>query len=147
MEGSSLTLNGHQLREALGFLAPDGSEEQLDQELVLYTGEDTFESKPIVYAYYNEYPEEGVTVIDGDSELGHAFVPAGEVTGAVQGKVLDSKLPNAVKELLRVDSLAIRTSAAFNRSMDDLRSTFMSEQVDQHCAAEDALSSGTPPGE
>lgn len=147
MEGSSLTLNGHQLREALGFLAPDGSEEQLDQELVLYTGEDTFESKPIVYAYYNEYPEEGVTVIDGDSELGHAFVPAGEVTGAVQGKVLDSKLPNAVKELLRVDSLAIRTSAAFNRSMDDLRSTFMSEQVDQPCAAEDALSSGTPPGE
>lgn len=147
LEGSSLTLNGHQLREALGFLAPDGSEEQLDQELVLYTGSDTFESKPIVYAYYNEYPEEGVTVIDGDSELGHAFVPAGEMTGAVQGKVLDSKLPNAVKELLRVDALAIRTSAAFNRSMDDLRSTFMSEQVDQPCAAEDTLSSGTPPGE
>lgn len=201
--GSSLTLNGHQLREALGFLAPDGSEEQLDQELVLYTGSDTFESKPIVYAHYEDCPEEGITVIDGDSELGLAFVPAGEVSGAVQGKVLvpkDSinllfqggcdatveafrvngqmcipsaagatyltreqasdffglhfspqppapKLSRAVEELLRVDAIGIRTSTAFNRSMDELRAIFMSQQVDQAPVGNDPLSAGTPPGE
>lgn len=82
---SSLTLNGHQLREALGLLAPDGSEEQLDQELVLYTNGDSFQSRPVVYAYYEDCPEEGITVIDGDSELGLAFVPAVEAAVAVQG--------------------------------------------------------------
>lgn len=82
---SSLTLNGHQLREALGLIAPDGSEEQLDQELVLYTNGDCFQSRPVVYGYYEDCPEEGITVIDGDSELGLAFVPAGEAAGAVQG--------------------------------------------------------------
>lgn len=187
LEGSSLTLSGHQLREALGFVAPDGSPEQLEQELVLFTGHDTHDSKPIVYAHYEDCPEEGVTVIDGESELGLAFVPAGETAEAVQGNVLVPKdnitlqfqgecdgtvdafqvdgrmcIPSsdgatyltreqaadffalhlmpqpavpqlvlAVEDLLRTDAIDIRTSSAFNRSMEQLRNTYMAEQSDQ----------------
>ena len=85
---SSLAINGHQLLEALGLLAPDGSKEQLDQELVLLNGTDKSHSGPGVYAYYKEYPEEGAILLDGASELGQAFVPARRLAGVVQGKSL-----------------------------------------------------------
>ena len=83
LQQPSLTLTGHMLREALGLIAPDGTDEQLECELVLVKYQDGAHSGPGIYAHYEECPEEGATLIDGESELGAAFVPATSATAAV----------------------------------------------------------------
>lgn len=66
---SGIALNGHQLREALTFLAPDNTNDQLDGDLVIelhHAGPDY----PIagLYAYHAECPEEGAILLDGIPE-------------------------------------------------------------------------------
>jgi hypothetical protein len=66
---SGIALNGHQLREALTFLAPDNTTDQLDGDLVIElhpAGPDY----PIagLYAYHAECPEEGAILLDGIPE-------------------------------------------------------------------------------
>ena len=63
----SILINGHQLREALAFLAPDNTEEQLDQEVVISTGGAECHSGPGLYCWLDEYPEEGAIKLDGTS--------------------------------------------------------------------------------
>ncbi|HCL4132308.1 TPA: hypothetical protein N2C61_003415 [Pseudomonas aeruginosa] len=66
---SGIALNGHQLREALTFLAPDNTSDQLDGDLVIelhHAGPDY----PIagLYAYHSECPEEGAILLEGIPE-------------------------------------------------------------------------------
>lgn len=66
---SGIALNGHQLREALTFLAPDNTTDQLDGDLVIelhHAGPDY----PIagLYAYHAECPDEGAILLDGIPE-------------------------------------------------------------------------------
>lgn len=63
----SILINGHQLREALSFLAPDNTEEQLDQEVIISTGGAECHSGPGLYCWLDEYPEEGAIKLDGTS--------------------------------------------------------------------------------
>lgn len=58
-------INGHQLRNALRLLAPDGTAEQLDSELVIELQEkdDDFPEAGL-YAYHSECPEEGAILLD-----------------------------------------------------------------------------------
>ena len=66
---NGIAINGHQLREALSFLAPDNSFDQLDSDLVIElhgAGPDF----PIagLYAYHAECPEEGAILLEGVPE-------------------------------------------------------------------------------
>ncbi|EPJ5561332.1 hypothetical protein L4P27_006078 [Pseudomonas aeruginosa] len=66
---SGIALNGHQLREALSFLAPDNTTDQLDGDLVIelhHAGPDY----PIagLYAYHSDCPEEGAILLEGIPE-------------------------------------------------------------------------------
>ncbi|MBD9675572.1 hypothetical protein IB274_02615 [Pseudomonas sp. PDM18] len=62
-------INGHQLRNALEFLAPDNSAEQLGENLVieLHAKDDDF---PVagLYAYHSECPEEGAIFLDDTAQ-------------------------------------------------------------------------------
>ncbi|WP_240915626.1 hypothetical protein [Metapseudomonas otitidis] len=72
----SILINGHQLREALSFLAPDNTEEQLDQEVVISTGGAECHSGPGLYCWLDEYPEEGAIKLDGTSPAALSAPPA-----------------------------------------------------------------------
>lgn len=81
---SSILINGHQLREAMSFLAPDNTREQLDQEVIISTGAGECHSGPGLYCWAHEYPEEGAIKLDGTSRSappaagvpeGYALVP------------------------------------------------------------------------
>ncbi len=66
---SGIALNGHQLREALTFLAPDNTTDQLDGDLVIeqhHAGSD-YPSAGL-YAYHAECPEEGAILLAGIPE-------------------------------------------------------------------------------
>ncbi|MFK8398120.1 hypothetical protein M2D07_006365 [Pseudomonas sp. BGr12] len=64
-----IIINGHQLRNALEFLAPGNSPEQLGEDLVieLHAKDDDF---PIagLYAYHSECPEEGAIFLDDTTQ-------------------------------------------------------------------------------
>jgi hypothetical protein len=64
-----IIINGHQLRNALEFLAPDNSPEQLGEDLVieLHAKDDDF---PVagLYAYHSECPEEGAIFLDDTTQ-------------------------------------------------------------------------------
>ncbi|MDH0334502.1 hypothetical protein [Metapseudomonas otitidis] len=75
----SILINGHQLREALSFLAPDNTEEQLDQEVVISTGGAECHSGPGLYCWLDEYPEEGAIKLDGTSPAALSAPPAAGV--------------------------------------------------------------------
>lgn len=56
-----IAITGRQLREALAFLAPDGTEDQLDGSLVIEICPDG------LVAFDAEYPEEGALVLTGET--------------------------------------------------------------------------------
>ena len=64
-ESLGVIINGHQLRNALEFLAPDNSPEQLSEDLVieLHAKDDDFPEAGL-YAYHSECPEEGAIFLD-----------------------------------------------------------------------------------
>lgn len=64
-----VTLNGYQLKEALEFLAPDGDADQLESSLRIEWGPkristDGDEMEAGMYAWLDEYPEEGCIQLD-----------------------------------------------------------------------------------
>lgn len=75
----SILINGHQLCEALSFLAPDNTEEQLDQEVIISTGGAECHSGPGLYCWLDEYPEEGAIKLDGTSPAALSAAPAAGV--------------------------------------------------------------------
>jgi len=75
---SSILINGHQLREALSFLAPDDTDEQLDQEVIISTGGAECHSGSGLYCWLDEYPEEGAIKLDGTSPAVLSAPPASE---------------------------------------------------------------------
>lgn len=75
----SILINGHQLCEALSFLAPDNTEEQLDQEVIISTGGAECHSGPGLYCWLDEYPEEGAIKLDGTSPAALSAPPAAGV--------------------------------------------------------------------
>lgn len=76
---SSILINGHQLREALSFLAPDNTDEQLDQEVIISIGGTESHSGPGLYCWAHEYPEEGAIKLDGNSPTALSAPPAAVV--------------------------------------------------------------------
>lgn len=60
-----IIINGHQLRNALEFLAPDNTPEQLNENLVieLHAKDEDFPQAGL-YAYHSECPEEGAILLD-----------------------------------------------------------------------------------
>lgn len=62
---TSISLNGYQLREALEYLAPDDSPEQLAEELELVYSVAGGHSGAGVYAHHVECPEEGSILLTG----------------------------------------------------------------------------------
>lgn len=85
---SSILINGHQLREALSFLAPDNTDEQLDQEVIISTGGTESHSGPGLYCWAHEYPEEGAIKLDGNSPTALSAPPASEQLTAAARDVL-----------------------------------------------------------
>ena len=66
LKDNSIIINGHQLREAMEFLAPDNTDEQLGQEVVISLGGTEFHSGPGLYCWAHEYPEEGAVKLDSE---------------------------------------------------------------------------------
>lgn len=87
-ERSGIVLNGYQLKEALDCLAPDDDPLQLECELVLLYGDDTFESGPGLYAYHEGYPEEGVCKLVGDVAE-QAEQPSGTTSDQYRAELYD----------------------------------------------------------
>lgn len=62
---SSLLINGYQLRDALEFIAPDGTAEQLESEArIEWRQQDADFLEAGLYAWCAEYPEEGCVLLD-----------------------------------------------------------------------------------
>jgi len=63
------TISGYQLREALEFLAPDGIDEQLEQEVCIQHGPERTHDEGTdpagLYCWLEEYPEEGAIALTG----------------------------------------------------------------------------------
>ena len=56
----NITINARQLKQALEFIAPDDTDEQLDTEVSIeYIGNEALVDKVGFYAIITEYPEEG----------------------------------------------------------------------------------------
>lgn len=68
-ESLGVIINGHQLRNALEFLAPDNSPEQLSEDLVieLHAKDEDFPEAGL-YAYHSECPEEGAIFLDDTAQ-------------------------------------------------------------------------------
>lgn len=64
----SITLNGHQLKNLLDFVNPDGEKDlnQLETELTISFFEDGHSGKGY-YFWMTEYPEEGAMKLENDS--------------------------------------------------------------------------------
>lgn len=65
-----MALSGYQLREALGFLAPDGIADQLEQEVCIALRDEGRDTDGEVcprglYCWLSDYPEEGSILLDG----------------------------------------------------------------------------------
>jgi hypothetical protein len=75
-----ITLTGYQLREALEFLAPDGTAEQLEQELCVSIGspkdDDGNEWPRGPVCWLEEYPEEGCLPLTGEATPPAAAEPS-----------------------------------------------------------------------
>lgn len=67
-QGPRLVMNGYQLQNALEFMAPDGTPDQLEQTLVIEPHEqDADFPETGLYAYHDECPEEGaILLLDHD---------------------------------------------------------------------------------
>lgn len=64
---SSLLINGYQLRDALEFIAPDGTAEQLESEArIEWRQQDADFLEAGLYAWCAEYPEEGCVLLDDE---------------------------------------------------------------------------------
>lgn len=75
-QGPSLVMNGYQLQNALEFLAPDGTPDQLEQTLVIEPHEmDADFPETGLYAYHDECPEEGAILLI-DHEVAASGTPA-----------------------------------------------------------------------
>ncbi|MFU2692081.1 hypothetical protein ACM7PK_02650 [Pseudomonas aeruginosa] len=62
---SSLLINGYQLRDALEFIAPDGTAKQLESEArIEWRQQDADFLEAGLYAWCAEYPEEGCVLLD-----------------------------------------------------------------------------------
>lgn len=70
-EKPALTINGYQLRGALEFLAPDGTGEQLEQEVCIQHGPERTHDEgtdPVgLYCWLSEYPDEGSIPLLGEA--------------------------------------------------------------------------------
>lgn len=107
-----IVLNGYQLKEALEFLAPDIDDpEQLECEVGLLKGDESFEGGPGMYAYLAGYPEEGVCKLEGIAP------PAPERAEQDAVKVPRELLQEAADELafqdqqwLNEDAMGLRTT-------------------------------------
>lgn len=71
----ALTITGHQLREAMDFLAPDGTAEQLEQSVCIQHGPervcdagtpDESTDPAGLYCWIADYPEEGSIALTSD---------------------------------------------------------------------------------
>ena len=65
-----VVLNGYQLKEALEFLAPDDTDEQLEEEVCIALRDkgqdiDGHEAPRGIYCWLDEYPEEGSILLGG----------------------------------------------------------------------------------
>ncbi|OZI30826.1 hypothetical protein CAL29_22885 [Bordetella genomosp. 10] len=69
----ALTLNGHQLWDALEFLAPDRTDEQLEQAVCIHPGPartaDGFTEAAGLYCWLADYPEEGSIRLDDTAPI------------------------------------------------------------------------------
>jgi hypothetical protein len=75
-QGPQLVLNGYQLQNALEFLAPDGTPDQLEQTLVIEPhDQDADFPETGLYAYHDECPEEGAILLL-DHEVATSGTPA-----------------------------------------------------------------------
>lgn len=104
-----IIISGHQLRNALEFLAPDNSPEQLSDDLVieLHAKDDDF---PVagLYAYHSECPEEGAILLD-DTAPAEALKPGifDVITGTacITGDGSGEALPPLEEHLAQVENV------------------------------------------
>ncbi|HEX8590696.1 hypothetical protein [Pseudomonas sp.] len=68
---SGVVITGAQLREALEFIAPDNTEEQMAQEALIELGDASYHSGPGLYVCDAEYPEEGSILLTGEGYETH----------------------------------------------------------------------------
>jgi len=105
---AAITLNGFQLRDALEFLAPDGTDEQLEQEVSIQWGpqrtHDEGTDPEGFYCWLTEYPDEGSIPLDPEPHAQVEVTPDSNVviTRDESGAIVAVTRQNSEGQILEV---------------------------------------------
>ncbi len=111
---SNLLINGYQLRDALEFIAPDGTAEQLESEArIEWRQQDADFLEAGLYAWCAEYPEEGCVLLDEEPATAQPSPAQAEQAEAEQHeRLLSEACASALNQrdaaLANVDALAVQ---------------------------------------